>query len=245
MPIRLSVLIPMYNEEKIAADTALTLSRFLDGLIPDQSYEIVFSNDGSRDRCAESVEALALPRVRVVGYPDNRGKGSAVREGILLCEGESIVYTDCDLAYGCDAVAAVWQKRLESGADIVIGSRNLKADGYEGYTFFRKFMSKCYIKVIALLAGFRYTDSQCGLKCLSRETARELFSRCTVNGFAFDLEMLILADKYHKKVSEYPVRVINHNESDSKVSPVKDALRMIRDVRQIRKRLRGVSADDL
>jgi len=235
MTPRLSVLIPMYNEERIAAQTAKTLTAYFDSVFPDGDYEILFSNDGSRDNCAEAVRELNLPHVRVVGYPDNRGKGSAIREGILLCEGEAIVYTDCDLAYGCDAIRNIWKRREETGSDLVIGSRNLDADGYEGYTFLRKLMSKTYIKVISLVAGFHYSDSQCGIKCLTRETARDIFSRCTVNGFAFDLEVLILADKLKKTVSEIAVKIINHNEAESKVNPVKDAIRMIRDVMRIKK----------
>ena len=83
MGLKLSVIIPMYNEEKHAADTARTLSAFLDGKFPDGDYEIIFSNDGSRDSCAEKDTELNLPQVRVIGYPDNRGKGSAVREGVM------------------------------------------------------------------------------------------------------------------------------------------------------------------
>jgi len=235
MTPRLSVLIPMYNEERIAAQTAKTLVDYFDAAFPNGDYEIVFSNDGSRDNCAEAVRELNLPHVRVEGYPDNRGKGSAIREGILLCEGDAIVYTDCDLAYGCDAILNIWKRREETGSDLVIGSRNLDADGYEGYTFLRKLMSKTYIKVISLFAGFHYSDSQCGIKCLTREAARDIFSRCTVNGFAFDLEVLILADKLKKTVSEIAVKIINHNEAESKVNPVKDAIRMIRDVMRIKK----------
>lgn len=242
MTPRLSVLIPMYNEDRIAADTARTLSAYLDAAFPDGDYEIVFFSDGSRDNSVAAITALDLPRVRVEGYPDNRGKGSAVREGILACQGDVIVYTDCDLAYGCDAILNIWRQREQTDADLVIGSRNLRADGYDGYPFLRKLMSKTYIKMIALLAGFRYSDSQCGLKCLTREAARDIFSRCTVNGFAFDLEVLILADKLRKTVSEFPVKIARHNEAHSKVNPVKDALRMIRDVRRIKKTHKNVTA---
>jgi len=238
---RLSILIPMYNEERIAADTAKALTAYFDAAFPQGDYEIVFSNDGSRDNSAKVVRALNLPHVRVEGYPDNRGKGSAIREGILTCKGDAIVYTDCDLAYGCDAILNIWKQREETGSELVIGSRNISADGYEGYTFLRKLMSKTYIKVISLFAGFRYSDSQCGIKCLKREAARDIFSRCTVNGFAFDLEVLILADKLKKTVSEFPVKIINHNEAQSKVSPIKDALRMIRDVRRIKKTHKNVT----
>ncbi len=232
---KLSIVIPMYNEEKIAAQTARTLTDFFDGKFPDGDYEIVFSNDGSRDRCAEAVEELQLPRVRVVGYPDNRGKGSAVREGVLAAVGEAVVYTDCDLAYGCDAVFEIYNELLNTGSDLVIGSRNLSADGYEGYTFLRKLMSKTYIRVISLLAGFSYSDSQCGIKCMKRSAAEKIFRKCTVNGFAFDLEVLILAGKYKMKVTEFPVRILQHRESESKVRPVRDTLKMLRDVIRIRR----------
>lgn len=235
MGLKLSVIIPMYNEEKHAADTAKTLSTFLDEKFPDGDYEIIFSNDGSRDRCAELVSELSLPHVRVVGYPDNRGKGSAVREGVIAALGDVIVYTDCDLAYGCDAIYGIYSTLIKDGADLTIGSRNLSADGYEGYTAMRKLMSKTYIKLISIVAGFKYSDSQCGIKCLHNDTAKDIFGRCTVNGFAFDLEVLILAGKLGKKVSEFPVKIINHNEGDSKVNPINDTLKMLRDVSRIKK----------
>lgn len=77
----------MYNRRKNqAVDTAASLTAFLDKKFPGGDYEILFSNDGSRDRCAELVEKAAFPHVRVVGYPDNRGKGSAIREGIFQCK---------------------------------------------------------------------------------------------------------------------------------------------------------------
>lgn len=149
--------------------------------------------------------------------------------------GDAVVYTDCDLAYGCDAVYGIYSELVKTGSDLVIGSRNLRADGYEGYTALRRLMSKTYIKLISLVAGFKYSDSQCGLKCLRGNAAKDIFGRCTVNGFAFDLEVLILAGKLGKTVSEFPVRVINHHESESKVNPVKDTLKMIRDVSRIKK----------
>ncbi len=235
MELKLSVLIPMYNEEKTAVDTAASLTAFLDKKFPGGDYEILFSNDGSRDRCAELVEKAAFPHVRVVGYPDNRGKGSAIREGIFQCKGEAIVYTDCDLAYGCDAIYNIYNELLSSESELVIGSRNLSADGYEGYTAMRKLMSKTYIKLISVIAGFQYSDSQCGIKCLRNNTAQEIFSKCTVNGFAFDLEVLILAGKLGKQVTEFPVHIINHHEADSKVSPIKDTFKMISDVIKIKK----------
>ncbi len=124
---------------------------------------------------------------------------------------------------------------VSRGSDLVIGSRNLSADGYEGYTALRKLMSKTYIKLISIIAGFKYSDSQCGIKALKNPAAKDIFGRCQVNGFAFDLEVLILAGKLKKTVTEFPVRVINHNEAESKVNPIKDTFKMIRDVMRIKK----------
>ncbi len=232
---KLSVLIPMYNEEKNAANTAASLSSFLDSKFPCGDYEIIFSDDGSTDNCVESIKKLSLPHVKVIGYPDNRGKGSAIREGIFKCSGDFTVYTDCDLAYGCEAIYDIYKALSNSTSDLMIGSRNIRADGYDGYTFIRKIMSKMYIKFISVLAGFNHSDSQCGIKCIKTSVAKEIYSKCIVNGFAFDLEVLILAGKLEKKTSEFPVKIINHDEANSKVNPIKDTVKMIRDVTKIKK----------
>lgn len=235
--MKLSVLIPMYNEKNIAENTARTL---VGSLAPEfgDDFEIVFSDDGSTDGCGELVKALDLPNIRVVSYPDNRGKGSAVREGIKKCVGDVIVCTDCDLAYGTDAIINIYNRIISGGEHVIIGSRNIASDGYEGYTFLRKMMSKTYIKLVSLIAGFRYSDSQCGLKCYCIESARSIFEYCTVNGFAFDLEALLLAEKFGMKIAEVPVKIINHRESTSKVHPFRDSVKMIKDVKRMKKRIK-------
>ena len=235
--MKLSVLIPMYNEKNIVESTAKTLAQYLTPKFGD-AYEIVFSDDGSTDGCSELVKALDLPNVRVVSYPDNRGKGSAVREGVKKCLGDVIVCTDCDLAYGCDAIVEIYNRIISGGEHVVIGSRNLASDGYDGYTFIRKIMSKMYIKLVSFIAGFRYSDSQCGIKAYCAEAARSIFDLCTVNGFAFDLEVLLIAEKLGMKIAEIPVKIINHRESTSKVHPFRDAVKMIKDVKRIKKRIK-------
>lgn len=235
--MKLSVLIPMYNEKNIVESTAKTLTEYLEPKFGDE-YEIVFSDDGSTDGCGELVRSLDLPNVRVVSYPDNRGKGSAVREGIKKCVGDVIVCTDCDLAYGTDAIINIYNRIISGGEHVIIGSRNIASDGYEGYTFLRKMMSKTYIKLVSLIAGFRYSDSQCGLKCYCIESARSIFEHCTVNGFAFDLEVLLLSEKFGMKIAEIPVKIINHRESTSKVHPFRDSVKMIKDVKRMKKRIR-------
>lgn len=238
--MKMSLCIPMYNENSIIAETARTLSAYMEANFED--YEIVFSNDGSTDGCDKTVEELALPHVRVVGYPNNRGKGCAVRTALLAAEGDFVMFTDADLAYGTDVIKHVYDAFIEEAEknggrypDMVIGSRNLSADGYEGYTFIRRLASKIYIKVLCFAGGFKLSDSQCGCKAFTRETVQKIFPRCEVNGFAFDFEAILWATKLGLKIKEIPVKVINHRES--KVHVVSDTFKMLRDLRKMKKRI--------
>lgn len=240
--MKINVCIPMYNESSIAADTARTLHAAC-SLFAEQSgddYEIIFCDDGSADDCADIVrrEAEALgdgAAIRVVGYPDNRGKGSAVRTAIAASDGDIVIYTDCDLAYGTDVIGDAAEKLKASGADLLIGSRNLSADGYEGYTFIRKLASKTYIGVLNLFAGFRLSDSQCGFKAFRGDVARKIFSHCETDGFAFDIEALLIAARMNCKIDEMGVKIINHRES--KVHVFSDTFKMLADLRRIKKRV--------
>ena len=150
--MKMSLCIPMYNENSIIADTARTLSDYMAANFDD--YEIIFSNDGSTDGCDRTVAELGLPHVRVVGYPHNQGKGCAVRTALLAAEGDFVMFTDADLAYGTDVIRRVYDTFLSEAEkngrypDMIIGSRNLSEDGYEGYTFIRRLASKIYIKVL-------------------------------------------------------------------------------------------------
>lgn len=238
--MKMSLCIPMYNENSIIADTARTLSAYMEKTFDD--YEIIFSNDGSTDGCDKTVEALNLPHVRVVGYPVNQGKGCAVRTAMLAAEGDFIMFTDADLAYGTDVIKRVYDTFVENpGTDMIIGSRNLSKDGYEGYTFIRKVASKIYIKVLCFIGGFRLSDSQCGCKAFTKDTVQKIFPRCEVNGFAFDFEAILWATKLGLKIKEIPVKVINHRES--KVHVVSDTFKMLKDLSKMKKRIRRIEIE--
>jgi len=200
-------------------------------------YEIIFSNDGSHDGCDKMVEELGLPNVKVVGYEHNMGKGYAVRTAMLAAEGDVVMFTDADLAYGTDVIKRVADTfAANPDAKVVIGSRNLSGDGYEGYTFIRKLASKTYIKVLCILGGFKLSDSQCGCKAFRGDVVKPIFSRCEVNRFAFDFECILLATKFGYKIVEMPVKIINHREST--VHMLRDSVRMIKDILKMRKRIK-------
>ena len=233
--MKISVCIPMYNENRVIAETAKTLSKYMSANFED--YEILFCSDGSTDGCDETVRVLNLPNVRVIAYQPNQGKGCAVRTAMLAATGDVRMFTDADLAYGVDVIKQVADAFAESpDADMVIGSRNLDKTGYEGYTLLRKMMSKIYIKVLCIAGGFKLSDSQCGCKAFTGEATEKIFSRCEVNGFAFDFEAILWAVKMKMKIKEIPVRVINHGES--KVRIIRDTLKMLKDLTKMKKRIR-------
>lgn len=237
--MELSIIIPMYNEAAIAEACVRTLAGAMESA--GMSYEILFSDDGSTDGCAAIIEKTARElvlsggEVRVVRAGRNRGKGHAVRLGMRAAQGDFCVFTDCDLAYGTDVISAMANRMKASPADVLIGSRAIADDGYAGYTLTRKLASKAYVRLLALSAGFRYTDSQCGIKMFRREAAQKIFSLAETDGWAFDFELLLLADKFGYTIEEHPVTVLNHRES--KVHLLRDSLRMAGDVRKIRTRI--------
>ncbi|MBQ2768304.1 MAG: glycosyltransferase [Clostridia bacterium] len=236
--MKISLCIPMYNETSIIADTARTLVEYMQNHFPDD-YEIIFSDDGSTDGSADVVRALGLPGVRVVGYAKNRGKGCAVRTALLAAEGDLVMFTDADLAYGTDVIARVVETfDANPTSGMVIGSRNLSADGYEGYTPLRRLMSKVYIRVLCFVGGFRLSDSQCGCKAFRREAVQAIFPHCEVDGFAFDFEAILWAQKLGIRITEMPVKIINHRES--KVRVLRDTVKMLGDLRKMRKRISAV-----
>jgi len=226
----------MYNESKIIKDTANELHRYMSENFED--YEILFSNDGSKDTSAADVASLNLPNTRVVGYEVNRGKGRAIREGVMQAGGDIIMFTDADLAYGTDVIRRAYDYFEQTpGTHMLIGSRNLDKDGYAGYTTLRKLMSKLYIRILCFVGGFKLSDSQCGCKAFDGKAAKDIFSRCTVDGFAFDFEAILFAGKLGYKISEMPVKVINHRESTVRI--FKDTVKMLSDLRRIKKKVKN------
>ncbi len=245
--MKLSVIIPAYNEEEILPSTLRTVAASMEdmhrrGVFHD--YEIIFVSDGSRDQTAAILrDAMAHPRPEIGGthlktciYEPNRGKGCAVRTGILASSGDIVVYTDCDLAYGMHVIEEAVLRITETNADVLIGSRAIHPEGYAGYTFLRKLASVLYLRILSLAAGFNHSDSQAGFKALRGDIGREIFSACQTDGFAFDLEMLMRAGKRGCTFTEMPIKIVNHRQSS--IHLVRDSMRMLRDLRTIKKRLK-------
>lgn len=244
--MRVTVCIPMYNESSVAAQCARALYSACRSFseASGDSYEVIFCDDGSSDNCADIVrrEAKALGdavEIRVVGYEVNHGKGCAVRTAFAASTGDIVLYTDCDLAYGTDVIGQAVEIMKAGEADVLIGSRNVDSSGYEGYTLLRKLASKTYILVLNLFAGFQLSDSQCGFKVFRGDAGRKIFKNCATDGFAFDIEALMIALRLGYKIDEMGVKVVNHRAS--KVHVFRDTFKMLRDLRRIKKRVKDIT----
>ena len=226
---KISLVIPAYNEAKIIENTIKTALAYLSARYSD--YELIISDDGSTDDTRSLAESVGDGHLRVIGHFPNRGKGSAVREGLLASTGDFAVYTDADLAYGIEAVGEVLARLKDGKAALAIGSRKLHPEGDEDYPLIRLLASRLFSFLTDLVAGFRY-DTQCGLKAFTAKAASEIFTRCETDGFAFDFEVMVLAKKLRLPVAQLPVKLINHR--DSKVAVLRDSVRMFGDIIRIR-----------
>lgn len=234
--MKVSLVIPMYNESSIVNDALKTYSTYMEKTFED--WELIFVDDGSKDGCGDVIKEASKKdeRIRLEGYEVNRGKGYAVKTGVLASKGDLVIFTDCDNAYGEETIGRAVEQMSSTGTDMLIGSRNLTKDGYKEYTFIRRFASKAYIKMICIFAGFKLSDSQCGFKGFKGDVGRKLFKYSEVERFAFDLEIILLAQKAGYSISEMPVKIINHRES--KVSLVRDAIKVVSDLRKMKKRIK-------
>jgi glycosyltransferase involved in cell wall biosynthesis len=219
----LSLVIPAYNEEGCLERNAATINAFLDSL--NENCEIVFVNDGSTDSTATIIQNIVQnnPRCRFLSSPTNRGKGDAVRRGVLSAVGQYIVFMDADLAVPLRFVTTFLSK-LEFGAPMVIGSRHLPSSSFkvrEGPL--RQVCGEIFRRLAQLSLGLKVSDITCGLKGLERNAAHALFSRSKIDRWGYDAEIIFLARKLQYAIEEVPVDW--YHSFDSKVSVGIDAMR--------------------
>lgn len=229
--VRLSVVIPAYREEAGIGRTVARVREALQPVAATGGVEIVVVDDGSPDDTVGAARRAGADQV--VAQPANRGKGAAVRAGVLVARGRTVAFTDADLAYAPDQLA-VLLARIEEGWDVVVGSRHHQGTTTLARAGRLREMGSRLINVftLALLLG-QYRDTQCGLKAFRSDVARLLFAQTRVDGFAFDIELFHLAERYELSLLEVPVRVENSERSTVKVA--RDALRLVRDLFRIRR----------
>lgn len=230
-PPALSIVIPAFNEEHRLGPTLERICAYADEHL--DSYEVIVVDDGSSDRTAEVARSTGTGAVSVLELGANQGKGAAVRAGMLAATGERVLFSDADLATPIEEVAKL-SARLDAGYDIAIASRGLAgADIRVRQHPIREAMGRTFNVLVRLVVLGGIKDTQCGFKLFTRAAAHDLFDRATIDGFAFDVEVLWLAQKRYR-VAEVPV-VWRHIE-ESKVSPGTDAARMFVDLFRLRLR---------
>jgi dolichyl-phosphate beta-glucosyltransferase len=234
----LSIVIPAFNEE---ARLEPTLCSYLDYCRGTQrSVEIIVVDDGSRDETSGVVEHLAeaYPELRLIRLAENRGKGYAVRSGVVNARGNLVLFADADGATPLGEVVRL-EQAVSAGADIAIGSRVLDTDGVTVKArFYRRVMGRAFHRLVETLTVRDVKDTQCGFKLFRGQVAHDLFSRMRMNGFSFDVEVLMMAQRRGYRVAEVPVNWTH--QPGSKVNLVLDSARMARDLFVIRGRyLRG------
>lgn len=246
MPVdhpHLSVVIPAWNEQRRLPATLEQVLAYLAG--QPYSSEVIVADDGSDDDTAAIAEGYGVRVLRC----DHRGKGFAVRAGALAASGDYLLLCDADLAVPIEE----WPKlaaRLDAGDDVAIGSREGSGALREGEPWYRHMMGRVFNLIIRTVAIGGIQDTQCGFKALTHAASDDLFRRVRIYSddapvvqggavTAYDVELLFLAFRYGYRVAEVPV--IWHYGTETKVNPLVDTLRCLRDVLRVRwNALRGM-----
>lgn len=228
----LSIVVPAYNEGEHIYDNLLIIDKAVSGITPD--YEIVAVNDGSKDNTGAEVARAAAgnQHIRDCGYEVNRGKGGAVTWGIKNSRGDIVGFIDADLDLNPDMFAGYVKAMNDADADIVIGSKMHKDSKLE-YPFARKVFSICYYIMLKVLFGLKCHDTQTGIKLYKGDLIRKIAPLRKVDGFAFDIELLALANKCGAKLVEMPVELnFTRGESFGRIK-FKDVWKMFTDTWKI------------
>jgi len=228
----ISIVIPAYNESARIGSALAEVLRCIHKR--EWQAEILVVNDGSTDNTAAIVEEFAQthPEVRLLNNGANRGKGFSVRHGVLQGVGEIVMFTDADLSAPMEEAERLFDA-LRQGADIAIGSRWLERKRQTlQQPLYRQVFGRCFNAITRLVMGLPFADTQCGFKAFRRPVAQTIFQLQRIERWGFDPELLFIALKRGYKIREVPV-TWGHDER-SRLSYVKDGMKMLEDIAYIR-----------
>ncbi len=228
----LSVVIPAYNEEERIGPTLEQMASYLDQ--QPYSWDMLVVSDGSKDKTEAIAKDFAKNRsnVEVIAYSPNRGKGNAVRVGMLAAKGERVLFMDADLATPPEETAKV-MSHLDQGAKIAIGSRPLKESKLEVHQpFYREAFGRMSNLIVQAVGVRGIKDTQCGFKLFTNDSAQQIFKRCKMTGFSFDMEVLMIARDLDLRIDEVPIRWAD--QKGSKVVLWRDAPKVLIDLFRMR-----------
>ena len=239
--VRLSVVVPAFREAAIIGETLAALRAGLAGVAPADALELIVVDDGSGDATVERARAGGADRVIELGQ--NCGKGAAVRAGMLAAAGEAVVFTDADLQYPPDRIVAVLA-RLDGEVGAVVARRGRSGDAplrrLGTYAVAR--LARALVLRGAAAGEDLGADTQCGLKAFRRDVARDVFGRCRVDRFGFDVEVLLLLSLLGVPVAVETVEAVPASRRSS-VRVLRDGAAILRDLLRIRRWLRRGAYD--
>lgn len=233
-PVDISIVIPAFNEEDRLPKTLLLVTEYIK--TRTESFEVLVVNDGSADGTADVVKKFSklASQVKLLNCPGNRGKGYAVRLGMMKAQGRLVLFNDADGATPIQEIERL-ESAIRKGAHIAIGSRAKFSQDTEVTTrWYRKYIGRVFNGAVNVLLLPGIADTQCGFKMFLNPVAKCLFAQQKIEGFSFDVEILCLARKMGCLVAEVPVNWTNI--AGSKVNLVKDSIRMLLDILQFRLR---------
>lgn len=227
--MHLSIVIPAYNEEK---RIALNLKKILNFMrTKDYSYEIVVVDDGSKDNTINEVSKIKSKYVKVLTYSCNKGKGYAVKYGMMKAKGNYVLFSDSDLSTSINQLDNLMNYITEY--PVVIASRNLKKSIIPvKQPWYRIIAGKAFPILVRIIMCLNVKDTQCGFKLFRKDVVNSIFSKQVIDRWAFDVEIIYIAKKLGLRIKEVPVIWVN--DPNSKVNLVKDSVRMFLELLRIR-----------
>ncbi|MCM3902283.1 MAG: glycosyltransferase family 2 protein [Pyrinomonadaceae bacterium] len=239
MTPKLSIIIPAYNEASRLGKSLIAIYEYLNDAIPNS--EVIIVDDGSSDstpRAAEeSLKSAGNLQVRLIRNSPNRGKGHAVRTGLLAARSSIALFSDADLSTPISETPKLLNAIEQEGCDLVFGSRALDRSLIGVHQSWRREQGgRGFNLIVRSATGLPFADTQCGFKAFRMATCRPIIEAAVIDRFSFDVELLYLAHLSGLALKEIPVRW-DHNDG-SKVSVVRDSFRMFREVQRIRSRCR-------
>lgn len=235
----LSIVIPAYNESERIVPTIGAIASYVCSL--GRPWELLIADDGSKDDTVALCNDLELVNMHVLIAPQNGGKGSAVRRGMLAARGQVVLFADADNSTPIEELGPMLAK-IDEGYDVVVGSRAASGAQEAHRSLLRRTMSATLRGMIRPIFNLRVSDTQCGFKLFRQPAAQRLFTAQTIQGFSFDLEILYLASKWGYKIAEQPVAWVD--APGSKVDSAKEIKRFLKDMARIKRNdFQGVYAN--